>query len=500
MLDHTLTATRSRFRRERFYGRHYVSACRWNNIVQGNLDYQQTEFDWPNFHNAHLQIVQGSSKAFLVLGSSRTTWYEVDMRRFPISLSTELQSDATGNKAERVLHSQISSDGHYLGWLYWLSDETTSNEETLLVQVTDLRLSMDETTYIKLRENFADDSLDWLTIRNTTFNSDLSMLFLKNNVYDLSLTTHETTATRFSWPTADETTSPTEVLFSPCNRFLCLIEKKSRFKIYKLCRSTKTLRELCVDGARFSNPIRYGPIGKFHPHLPILLLSGRSESIKWIPNETGQIEGYEIIEVDLSSLKAHKLPPPCLIPPLRGIRRMEIGHTFDNIEFPDCGRLAWLSIWGEYWCQIPQRYPPREEHGIDHMPFVSQNTLMYDGKIYKVSERGGYIKLELWHRVDDRELETQNAHVRITSIPYTMRNCDSYLLPGHREEDLARVLLVSHNDDKRTAMIKTLPITMKAILVKLDEVAENLRTQKQISEMPSDSTSEPQNPDEKTTT
>lgn len=475
--------------------RSYASACRWNNIVQGNLDYQQTEFDWPVFHNAHLQIVSGSTKVFLVLGSSRT-WYEVDMRRFPISLFAELQSDATGKRAERVLHRQVSSDGHYLGLLYWLSDETTSNEETLLVQIIDLRLSMDDTTYIKLCENFADNFSDGLITKNTTFNSDLSMLFLKNIMYDLSLTTHGATATRFSWPATDETSLPTNVLFSACNRFLCLIEKKSQFKIYKLCRSTKTLRELCVDGARFSKDIAFDPIGKFHPHLPILILSGRYGPIKWIPNETGQMENYEIIEVDLSSLKAHKLPPPCLIPPLRGIRRMTIWHTYENIEFSDCGRLAWLSTAAGYWFQIPKSYSPREEHGIDHMPLVWQESVIYDEKIYNVTQRGEFIRLELWHRVDDRlelwhddrELEARRrrAYIRITSVPYSTENYNSYLLPGYREEDLARVLLVSRRKEERTVTIKTLPVTMKAILTKLDEVAENLRTEEQISETPSD--------------
>ena len=484
MLQKTLIVDR----KEIELGKYRYFGYRCNDVTQGNLQFQRTELDWPYLGAINLQIVQGSTKAFLVVHPC-PIWNEVDMRDFPINTSADIQFDATVDRTQEILYHQISSDGQYLGCVYCVSDESISDRKKVLVQMIDLKLSVNDTTSISLCENLADDFLDIETChtRETiTFSPDLSILFLINRIYDLSLTTHEATTARFSWSMPDTMCPWYSIQFSPCNRFLCLIDHECQFRIYELCRSTKTLSELCVRGARFSKkPLDC--VGKFHPHLPVLLLGGNLDLISMFSDEPVQVKNYEIIEVDLARLEADKLPPPQLDSPLNARSYLHF-MTELFIEFSDHGRLAWLVHYFDGCSiRIPKSYPSKEQHLIDQMPSVWRHLLIYDQKIYKLAENDNFVTLECFSIMGDSGEEIPKTCLRLTSIPQNMRGCDFYyLLPGHEEEDSARVLLVSNT----VALIKVLPITMKAILAKLDEVAETLRTQNRVSEAASDSNSD----------
>lgn len=497
IFEKILTVARSDERLRRF------SVHRWNDIAQGNLDYQHMKLELPAaISDLHLQIVQGSTKAFLVLGHHNRILNEIDMRDFPVNASTEIQFDSTMDETERILHHQVSSDGYYLGFVFCVYDELVSSKEKLFVQVTDLSPLKNSTKSIELCGYVADE-ITKAKGESVDFSADLSILRVGNWVFDLNSAPDDVTAAQFS---ESESNYERRAVFSPCNRFICLIDDGHKFKIYELRRSTKALIELSVQGAQFSSGLRCA--GKFHPHLPILLLGGAPL------DQTGWINKCEVIEIDLSSLKALKLPSPHLV---WSSTANEFIHYF-RIEFSDRGRLAWFCCTpfrdrsNESWCKVPKSYSlevpkiyslevqkgyplkvPKsyslqDEKSIKQMPFVWQQSMMHDQKIYGLTNMNqDFVALKLRHRMGDRWGETPQAHVRVTPIPYSMRGHEVYLLPGHKEEDLVRVLFVSNS--KRATILKVLPITMKKILAKLDDVAETLRTQQQVEDASSESQS-----------
>lgn len=479
-----LTDGRSEFQQ----GKRLLSGYRWDDVTQDSFDYWRTKIEWPSVENIHLQIVQGSTKAFLVLGDHRIL-NEVDMREFPNNTSPRILF-VKNNGKEGILHYQVSSNGHFVGYVYYACDETIANEGEVFVQITDLRPFKNSAKYIKLCQ----DAADGLVRRKSPFqdncikfSDDLSLLYADQRIYDLISATHDMAATyemvdtTFSWYVAETSTPLNTVIFSPCNQYICAIDAETNFKIYELCRSKTALIELCVD-AQFSRKLM-GYSARFHPHLPILLVSGSTYE-KIGSGETWRIPHFEVIEIDVSrpTLEAVKLPPSHLVFPSKTTRAGFAYLIPGGIRFSDCGRLAWACFrsmkhdFPNAWNIIAKSYPHPDEALTEQMPSVWRQSLIYNKKIYSVTERNNLVMLELNHRLSDGEGKERNASVRITSIPHAMRDSHVYLLPGHdEEEDPVRVLLVVFYD--RVAMIKVLPVTMKEILAKLDEMAEMGRTE-----------------------
>ena len=498
ILGKTLTDGRSEVKE----AKRLLLGYRWNDVTGGNLSYQRTKIEWPNVENIHLQIVRGSTTAFLVLGNHRIL-NEIDMRDFPINVSSQIQYDPQIIGKESILHYQVSINGYFVGYVCYANDETVPNKGEVFVQITDIRPFKNSTKYIKLCQRAADGLVRRKSpfLENCIkFSDDLSILYADERIYDLISATHEAVATyemavtTFSWFVTDTSTPVNTVVFSPCNRYLCLIDVETNFKIYELCRS-KSLVELCVHAARFSRKFMEC-IARFHPHLPILLLSGSAYE-KISLDEEWRIPHFEVIEIDLSrpNLEALKLPPSHLVFPTR-TTRAEFAYLIPGgIRFSDCGRLAWVCFksmkdgFPNAWNIVAKSYPlPDEPETLtEQMPAVWRQSLIYDQKIYGLTERNNLVMLELDHRLgDDIGEEARKASIRITSIPQVMRDGHFYLLPGQEEGDPARVLLVLFHD--RVAMIKVLPLTMKEILAKLDEIAaDTCRTQEQISAASSES-------------
>lgn len=404
-----------------------------------------------------MQMIERSTKAFCVLNHRVTN--EVDMRDLISQLSTEMHSNPINTRTRRYC-SQVSSDGCFVGFVYGVFDNPTSDEGKVFVQIIDLRLLKDNSKHMRLSEDVAAAKLV------VEFSTDLSILSVNIRIHDLLSTTDDMMAVPFSYSSEEISDPIDQVVFSPCNRYVCFLIRHD-FKLYEICRSTRTLMELCVRGAKFSTKVH--PFGKFHPNLPILLLGGRIIADE---DEHPQKVSNRVFEVDLSTLEAIEIPPPHSGP--RNLFRM----NSTCFEFSSCGRLAWINS-DEKWYQIPRSYSLDDERLIDKIPSVWQRgSVIYDQKGYHLTTSRGrnFILLELQHRMDERG-NTPKAHVRITSVPPSMKySPPTYLLPGHEEEDLARVLFVSW-DDEEPAVIKLLPVTMKQILAKLDEIAEASDTQ-----------------------
>lgn len=232
--------------------------------MHGHLDYQQTKLEWSGVEGMHLQIAQGSPKAFLVLDRHRI-WNEVDMRDFPVNASTDIRVDMNIKKTERVLRCQVSSDGHRLGIVYRVHDKINSRQESVGVRIIDIGLSKNITKHWELSEDATPGIINgFLTPK---FSADLSILYNGEWLCGMNSATGDVTPAQFSW--SNSYPPHTRIVVSSCNRFMCCMRERT-FKIYELCRSTKGSTELCVRGAQFSSRI-VSCIGDFHPHLPILV-------------------------------------------------------------------------------------------------------------------------------------------------------------------------------------------------------------------------------------
>lgn len=494
MLDKTLTAARSK--QEGWKSSRPISAHRSNNISQGNLVCQGINLAWPIMKDFHLYIDPGSTKAFLAWNPQRI-WTELDMRSFPVDGSPEMQFDRPANEPKTFLHRQVSLDGRYLGLVYCVADQLIPRKMKGFVHITDLRRLTNSTRQIRLSEDVADQvSKESHRSVSAGFSADLSILRLHNQLYDLNAATDDMTAPPI---VGSVLTSEDEVLFSPCNRFMCVIEQEKfmehhEFKIYEIARSTRVLCELRIVGARFSSGI-FHAVGKFHPHLPILLLVGVPMVVNITFDETGRLQDHEVIEVDLLSLKALKLPPPQRV---TSSTIYVSCHSFYRVQFSEGGRLAWL-FYTELqedrytWCKILKGYSSTDDCLIDRLPSVWNQQLVYDQKLYTVIRTTNSVLLKLQHRLGDGVGKLQLDPVWITSVSGSMRYCACYLLPGPEENDLARVLMVSMSD-KQAAMIKVVPVTMKEILAKLDEMYENDRTQQRLLQASSNSQSTNEEP------
>lgn len=399
-------------------------------------------------------MIDRSTKAFCVLDDSII--HEVDMRDLISQLSTEMQSYPINTRRTRRHHSQVSGDGCYVGLVYGVSDDDDpiADGESLFVQITDLRLLKNNSKHMRLHVAVAASK------PVVVFNIDLSILYANERIYDLLATTDDMMAVPFSYSNEYISDPVHNVIFSPCNRYVCFLIRRD-FKLYEICRSTRTLMELSVRGAKFSSYA--GPFGKFHPNLPILLLAG-GLVIADDGGDNGDDELNEVIEVDLSTLEAVNVPPPHPI-----LQRLYSPY----IEFSSCGRFAWITShsFGSTCNQIPRSYSLDDERLIDKVPSVWQESVIYDLKSYELSLNyaRNFVLLQLHQRLKGGRIALK-SQVLITSFPSSMKSPTVFLLPGHEEEDPARVLLVP--EEEGPAVIKLLPVTMKQILTKLDEMAE----------------------------
>lgn len=414
------------------------------------------------------------------------------MNDFPASAVTKVPLHWNIEERKDFLRYQLSSDGQHLGLIYCDQAESISTKGKIFVLLIDIRRSENNTKRWELHQDAIDTIAKLRFLTSAIFSADLSILYDGHRLYDLKPATDDVNAVQFSWVQGLRY-SPTEVLFSPCNQFLCFIDTP-KFRLYKLSHSTRTLTKLHVR-----NPPASSWTGKFHPHLPVLILNGRDRAQGESIDETGQLQSYELFEVDLSSLETLKLPHPR---PNFCSRMAFVAARFTpqdivkSIEFSDCGRFLWVNLFdfkshgvSELWCKIPKSYPIRDEHVIHQTPCFLQRSMIYDERIYRLTKlKNGLVVLELLNDTIKGEL---NAHVRITSIPDSMQFRECFLLPGH-EEDRARVLLIPDQAYARVSLIpkctidatiKVLPVTLKEILTKLNEVAETRRNEKRVSEI-----------------
>lgn len=105
----------------------------------------------------------------------------------------------------------------------------------------------------------------------------------------------------------------------------------------------------------------------------------------------------------------------------------------------------------------------KDECLIGQLPSVWPRQFVYDQRAYVMEPYVEFVSLGWKHLRENRV----KASVQLTLIPRSLASCDVYLLPGHEENEHARVLLVSVFGD--IPMLKLLPLTMKEILAKLHE-------------------------------
>ena len=126
------------------------------------------------------------------------------------------------------------------------------------------------------------------------------------------------------------------------------------------------------------------------------------------------------------------------------------------------------------WYEIPRSHAVNDKRLISQLPSVWDNWLVYDRKYYSLMttlEGEMLLQLNNWS-YDRRQDPPSYPFVRISLIAnFTLEYTRIYLLSGPEEKDRARVLIL-YRDETLPITIKLLPVTMKEILAKLDEVAE----------------------------
>lgn len=260
---------------------------RWDGITDDHFHCQRLSL--PELYRLYsLSTMAGSSRTFLVENDG--LWHEVDMRDISIPA---LPSDENAIRVE-LIGDQVSGDGYHFGMVYRVEEECSPKASKVMVQINDLRRTTNQVKFVKVTPRDPD------RVHSPKLNSDLSMLCIDGDLYDLSSATVDimAMATPFS---GHISSSRVEILFSPDNQFLCSIGSDG-FRIFQICRSTETIVELCVGGAKFSDLLLGSDSlrvrGVFHPHRPILVLYAKGNS------------GWEVIEVNLSSLEAISLQAP----------------------------------------------------------------------------------------------------------------------------------------------------------------------------------------------
>lgn len=269
---------------------------RWDDILQDFSNHREKSVPLQmrltkkhkNLNDLKVQITDRSTKAFICFDGRVIT--ELDLQTLTISDSEEIESDDP--KAPKFGDSQqVSTDGHHVAFFYNTHDRSDPDSETAMVQINDLIPSDHNAKYIKLIEPIPNPQEPW------TFSADLSVLYTTQGIYDVSSVTTDMTTTRLfcsTWDASIIKGIKHNVIFSSCNRYLCVIGMdRCIIRIFEICRLKKIVTEL--KALRKALPRFWRVHGLFHPSLPILLLSGEFGDEHWA------------VEIDLSTLKMTEL-------------------------------------------------------------------------------------------------------------------------------------------------------------------------------------------------